>query len=418
MSWLVPVLMAALVGLNAVFAAVEVALVEQDDGAEVGPSAGSAAHLGITWCCLALGLVAAGAGGLVAGSASAWVTAATLGAAIAAQVVLGELVPKSVSSSRSAALMRVLGAPFRAWSTLVAPVVALGARVGAVVARRALPEHDLHETSARSREELRHLVRQSRAGGELTDADAELLDRTLRLAGKTAADSLTPRVEVRSLDVDATVGDLMDLSAASGLSRFPVCGESLDDVLGVVHIKDVLSVPTERRRRAPLRSLMRSVLAVPESKDLEALMIELQEAAGQFAVVVDEYGGTAGIITLEDLVEEIVGEIDDEHDPTRSTPAVRQWAGAHLVAGRLHPDELTDACGLVLPEGDYETLGGFVMQRLGRVPSVGDRFDHGGWEVEVVAMDGRRVHEVRLVQRPGTVGSGSEQDRQDRQDRR
>ncbi|HTO01917.1 MAG TPA: hemolysin family protein, partial [Microthrixaceae bacterium] len=221
---------------------------------------------------------------------------------------------------------------------------------------------------------------------------------------KTAADALTPRVSVRSLAIDSSVGDLIEVSKKSGLSRFPVCGEGLDDILGVVHIKDVLAVEPEKRQGYPIEKLIRPVLVVPETKELETLMVELQGADGQFALVVDEYGGTAGIITLEDLIEEIVGEIDDEHDDLPSVPTVRRWGGVHLMSGLLHPDEVADACDFEIPPGDYETLGGFVVQQLGEIPSSGSSFTSDGWLVEVAEMDGRRVATVKLTApSPGTI---------------
>ncbi|MFN7149124.1 MAG: transporter associated domain-containing protein, partial [Microthrixaceae bacterium] len=189
-------------------------------------------------------------------------------------------------------------------------------------------------------------------------------------------------------------------------------GADVDDIVGVVHVKDVLAVARPDRATTSVEQLARPVLAVPTSKDLESLMPELRAQAGQFAVVVDEYGGTAGIVTLEDLLEELVGDIADEHDPA-SSAVVRRWGGAHMVSGRLHADEVRAACGLELPGGGYETLGGFVMERLGRVPEEGDDFIHDGWTVQVLEMDGHRVRTVRLVAPapeflpvPGADGAG------------
>lgn len=156
-------------------------------------------------------------------------------------------------------------------------------------------------------------------------------------------------------------------------------------------------MPSEDRKDFPIRSLLRDVLAIPESKNLESLIVELQGAAGQFAIVVDEYGGTAGIITLEDVLEEIVGDIDDEHDPQRTTPSVRRWQGAHILSGLLHPDEVLEACKFEMPSGDFETLGGFILANLGHIPEVGEQFYYNAWSIEVEEMQGRRVATVRLI---------------------
>ena len=179
-----------------------------------------------------------------------------------------------------------------------------------------------------------------------------------------------------ALPESATTADLLEASSTSGLSRFPVFGDGgehddLDEVVGVVHVKDILGIAPDRRTSTPLVDLIRPVLMVPESKPLDDLMEELQPESGQFAVVLDEYGSLAGIVTLEDLVEEIVGDIADEHDPVVPRSTSRRWAGAHLLSGRLHRDEVEEACGLDFPEGDYETLAGFVLDQMGTIPTVG-----------------------------------------------
>jgi CBS domain containing-hemolysin-like protein len=163
-----------------------------------------------------------------------------------------------------------------------------------------------------------------------------------------------------------------------------------------VHVKDVYRVPYEERSRHPVERLMAPAFVVPETRDLADLLADLRREGSHLAIVVDEHGGTAGIITLEDILEEIVGEIDDEHDrPTRRLTRV-QRPGEWLLAGTLHRDEVFDACGFLVPDGDYETLAGFVLATLGRIPDVGDGFDHDGWHIEVVELDGRRIATVRL----------------------
>jgi len=323
-------------------------------------------------------------------------------------VVVSEMVGRSVGSQRPVGTLMAVGAPAAAIAWVASPVIVAGGGlaqrlVGALGANRTEVLSRL-----RSRRELIRLVQLSERSGAIRPSDADLLERTLRFGEKRAEDVLTPRVEVQALPISGTVGDLLDSSRASGFSRFPVHGGDLDDIVGIVHVKDVLGLPPERRRSAPLSEVIRPVLAVPESKLLESLMVELRDADGQFAVVVDEYGGTAGIVTLEDLIEEIVGDISDEHDPALAAPAVRRWAGAHVVAGGLHPDEVEEVSGFRMPEGDYETLGGFVMSELGRVPECGDGFTHAGWELEVIEMDGNRVRAVKLVApSPGAMGASA-----------
>lgn len=413
---------ASLVALEVALAAVDPAVVERRRGdpsprvraqatavtslLERRGAVVSSAQLGVTVCSLGLGALAVP---VLATWTTApptwWAAAAALVVTVLALLVLGELVPTTLATARADSVSRFLARPAAAAVSAVAPVTGRLAAVAQLVAVRLGASDAPLGPEVRSREALRRLVRDSEEDGTISREDAQLLDRTLRLGDKVAADALTPRVAIEALPVDSTVGALIERSGATGLSRFPVEGDGLDDIIGVVHVKDVLGVPADLRSDAPLAELVRPVLAVPEAKPLEALMALLQAETGQFALVVDEYGGTAGIITLEDLLEEIVGEIDDEHDPARRGPTVRRWGGAHLLSGRLHPDEVREACGFSMPPGDYETLGGFVMSRLGAIPSTGDLVTAEGWTLEVVAMDGRRVATVRLVAPPpGTIG--------------
>jgi CBS domain containing-hemolysin-like protein len=397
--------LALLVGLNGCFAALETALSARRS-VPVRSRSLPTTQLVITLCSLGLGLLAAPVLAVAieslarsqpsGPSPAPWSVALALVVVIAVQVVVGELVPKAIAAGRPERVLTVLGAPLRLVEVAAAPAVAAVDLLVRPVSTRLSRSTAGSAPDVADRDELRRMVRRSEASGELTHHDADLLDRTFRFAQKVAADVLTPRVEVHSLALDASVEDLVAASASTGLSRFPVHGSDVDDIVGVVHVKDVLAIDRGARATTAVEQLARPVLAVPTSKDLESLMGELRAQAGQFAVVVDEYGGTAGIVTLEDLLEELVGDIADEHDPA-ATSTVRRWGGAHMVSGRLHADEVRAACGLELPDGAYETLGGFVMERLGRVPVEGDEFLHDGWSVQVLEMDGHRVRTVRLV---------------------
>jgi CBS domain containing-hemolysin-like protein len=205
---------------------------------------------------------------------------------------------------------------------------------------------------------------------------------------------------VTSVPIDETVAGLAAKAAATGHSRFPVVGVDLDDVRGVVHVKDVYRVPFSERATTSVEAIMLPAFVVPETRDLADLLVDLRRQGTHLAVVVDEHGGTAGIITLEDVLEEIVGEIDDEHDRPVPHLTVVTRAGEWLLDGSLHPDEVFDACGFRVPEGQYETLAGFVLDQLGRIPEVGEGFEHDGWRVEVAARDRLRVATVRLRNTP------------------
>jgi len=367
----------------------------------------SGAQLGITMCSLGLGVLAEP---VVAVALEPFVgqllgEKRALGISVllallfttVVQMVVGELVPKSVAVAKPLPTVLALCGVFRGFNILFSPVIFVCNALAERIVRLFGVEPKEELSSVRSRQELKRLVTASFNVGTLGLKDADLLTRTFRFGEKTAADALTPRVNVQALSIDALVSDLLELTATTGLSRFLVIEEDFDHVAGVVHIKDVLGVPSEDRKDFPIRSLLRDVLAIPESKNLESLIVELQGAAGQFAIVVDEYGGTAGIITLEDVLEEIVGDIDDEHDPQRTTPSVRRWQGAHILSGLLHPDEVLEACKFEMPSGDFETLGGFILANLGHIPEVGEQFYYNAWSIEVEEMQGRRVATVRLI---------------------
>ena len=212
-----------------------------------------------------------------------------------------------------------------------------------------------------------------------------------------AADALVPRTSIKALRGDATVGELSAFAAETGFSRFPVYGESLDDILGVAHIKDTYAIPIEERAACPIGAVLKDALIVPESRELESLLIEMQRERQQMAVVIDEHAGTEGILTIEDIIEEIVGDIEDEYDPGRPAELGSAPEGVYVVSGMLHPDEVRDVTGFDIPEGDYETLAGFLLTLLDHLPEKGEHAFHDGWELKVVDMDRRRIARVLLV---------------------
>ena len=225
--------------------------------------------------------------------------------------------------------------------------------------------------STPSLEDLDYLVRSSGESGVLDSAEVQLLTRTIRFGDKVAADVLVPRVALHTLDDGASVADLVALSAETGRSRFPVIGESIDDVVGIVHVKSALAVLPAERAATPITSVTSPVLAVPEGRELVAVMADLRRSRNHLAIVVDEHGGTAGVVTLEDLLEEIVGEIDDEHDDATELTVVED-EGVTVLDGGLHRDEVIDACGFAMPDGPYETLAGCILDRLQRIPVEGE----------------------------------------------
>jgi CBS domain containing-hemolysin-like protein len=221
-----------------------------------------------------------------------------------------------------------------------------------------------------------------------------LLTGAIVFGDRDAFEVMVPRPDTVAVPSGATVAEIEDVVVRSGHSRIPVHTGDLDDVLGFVHVKDLLGLDDEARGRPPDPSLIRPLLVVPETLPVSSLLTRMRRTRNHLALVVDEHGGASGIITLEDIAEELVGDIWDEYD--RQPTLVRTLADGSLVAaGSVHPERLA-ALGIGLPPGKYETLGGFVMHRLGHVPRVGDAVEEGGWRIRVSRMEGRRVREVRI----------------------
>ncbi|MEU1301724.1 hemolysin family protein [Streptomyces shenzhenensis] len=314
-------------------------------------------------------------------------------------MVVGELVPKNWAISSPLAVAKRVGSPQRWFSAAFRPFIRHLNNTANHVVRRFGVEPAEELASARGPQELAALARHSAKEGALEADTAELFVRTLNLADLTAENVMTPRVQVVALDTQATCEDVANATRATGLSRFPVYRGNLDTVVGVAHIKDVLAVPGEERARRGVAQVMREPLLVPESLTVDRLLDRLS-GKRTMAVVIDEYGGTAGVATLEDIVEEVVGEVRDEHDP-HETPdlapagADEEGRAVYSADGSARTDQLARV-GLRAPEGPYETLAGLVATELGRIPAAGDRIEVAGWRLDVVDAAGHRAARVLL----------------------
>ncbi|WP_460005767.1 hemolysin family protein [Microbacterium xylanilyticum] len=320
-------------------------------------------------------------------------------------MILGELVPKNFAMALPVATAKLV-IPFQtAFTWVFRPVVALlnGSANAVLRAMGIEPKEEL--SGARSAEELSSLVRRSASAGVLEEDTATLLDRSLGFARLTAGDVMTPRPSMHAIAAADSADDVIGLARRTGHSRFPVYAEDLDDITGVVHLKAAVSVPRDRRTEVPVGALSSEPLRVPETVHLDALVAELRGGGYQLAIVVDEYGGTAGIVTLEDLVEEIVGEVSDEHD--RSRAGVVKGRDGITFPAELRPDELRGSTGIEVPEGDvYDTVGGYVMSVLERLPKAGDEVPVPGGTLHVVRMQGRRVDRIRFIPAPSAEEGG------------
>lgn len=361
----------------------------------------SGAQLGITATSLIIGYIAEptlgraiapllGAAGL--GETAARGVALTIGFVLATvgQMVLGELGPKNLALAEPERFALALARSTALYTTVAGPLIKLfdGSSNRLLRALGIEPVDEL--SGGASPEELALIIRESSRQGTLDPDKAALLSRALEFRTRHAGDTMVARPHVMWLQGDASCSQLRQLATSSGHSRFPVVGEGLDDVKGVVQAKDVLGVPPEARDRTPVRTLLQPVVAVPETALLGPLLAQLRRAHTQLAVVVDEHGGTAGIVTLEDIVEELVGTIRDEHDPVE--PAVQHHPdGGFTAPGFWRVDELERDTGVQLPEGDYDTVGGFVMAALERLPAAGDRVELDHATLVVDALDGLAV---------------------------
>ncbi|MEU5945676.1 hemolysin family protein [Micromonospora sp. NPDC047465] len=324
------------------------------------------------------------------------------------QMVLGELAPKNLAIARAEPLAKALSRSTLMYLKVAGPLIKLFDRAAVRLLRRVGIEPIEELPSGATPEDLEQIIAESRQEGHLTAEMSTLLDRGLDFRELTAGEAMVPRVDVHTVRAHEPVSRVVEL-LDTGKSRFPVRGaEGVDDLIGVIGIADVLGVPPERRGTTPVSAVAGPPLLVPETLPLPTVLDRLRSGHRQLACVVDEYGGFAGVITLEDIAEELVGPIRDEDDPPERAPA-RQEDGSWVVPARWRIDEVADSTGIELPEApEYDTLSGLVMRELGRVPEVGDRLEislpadgeDGAVEpralVEVLAVDRHVADSVRL----------------------
>ena len=364
----------------------------------------SGAQLGITMASLLLGMIAEPA---VAALFDGWLEAAglqgpsrpiiafalALSLVVFLHMVVGEMAPKNLALSRAEEVSLRVARLFGWFVTALRPlIIALNGAANVLI--RLVGVEPVDEVNlVHTPDELLLAFRESRRYGTLAAQDVRVMSAALRLADIRAVDAMTPRVDLEAVADSASADELIELAADTGFTRFLVFHEDIDDVVGLVHVKDVLML--EDLEGVTVADLLRPVPAVPGSRDLEELLQEMQAGRAHAALVVDEFGGTAGIITLEDVIEELVGDIADEFDP--SPPPVRhldtqRW----LVQGTLRRDELVQAVGMHLPEGEADTVSGFLTEQLGRLVRRGDTVEVGHWRLRVRTLEGRRAGDVEV----------------------
>jgi len=307
-------------------------------------------------------------------------------------IVLGELMPKAVALLYPEKTSTWVVVPLLTFTFVANPFIwALNGTANRMLKLFGLRPPSEHER-VHSAEEIRMLVEQSHEAGKMRRSGARLLTGVFEFSEKTARDVMTPRTEMVALHLEDTIAAAADRIAGAGRSRYPVYRASLDDIVGIVHAKDVLAAM--RRDDPPaLEVLLRPAHFVPGTREVEDVLADMKLRKTHLVIVLDEFGGTAGLVTMEDLLEEIVGQIEDEYDRPRRPPSVLTGAA---FPGRMEIAEVNTKTGLELDAGDYSTLGGFLFGVIGRLPKVGDRVAVEGGEFEVTAMEGRRIAEARF----------------------
>jgi putative hemolysin len=310
-------------------------------------------------------------------------------------VVFGELVPKAAALNHPERLAKWLVPPLVLFASFARPLLWIINRTSSFMLRlfglHALPGED----SVHSPDELRILVEQAQEGGAIEAQDADMIDAVLEFSEKNASDVMTPRTEVAAFALDASLDDVLATVEDKGYSRYPVYEDSIDNIVGLILTKDILIEAVRRRNTFSLQGVMRPVHMVPGSREVEDVLADFKRLKEHMAVVLDEFGGTAGVVTMEDLLEEIVGEILDEYDDPAEKP-VETRGGETLVPGSTHISDLNERFALEVPEEDYTTIGGYVFGTLGRLPAGGDRVTAGGAIFTVREMDGRRIETLAV----------------------
>ena len=321
-------------------------------------------------------------------------------------MVIGEMAPKNMAISDPEKAAVRLAVPLRLYANAFRPFINLLNALSTWVTTRFGVEPTKERLSVHTVEEIGAMVRTSARGGAIDRFEERLLSGAVELGERDAGAAMLPRTELSALPYTATPEEIEAMVVESGHSRIPIYQDDLDNILGFFHAKDLLQIPSEMRDRPIPRRLIRQMLVVPESRKLRPLLIDMRRQRIHVALVLDEHGGTAGIVTLEDLIEELVGEIRDEHDVTE-LGVQRLGEGRYLVPGGLRIDEAESLLEVELPEGEYETIAGFLMATLGRIPKRRDVVEHNGWRLRVRSMHRRRVVQVLIEPRTDSPSAPS-----------
>ncbi len=379
----------------------------------------STVQVGVTMCALAIGWLGESAVATVVedpmarlgmGDQAVHVTSIIIAFMVITyiNVVIGELLPKNAALQKAEAIALATVRPLGLLRRVLSPFVFLLDRGSRVVLRMASINQAPGMHVIHSEEELKLLVSQSSKGGVLEDAEKDMLYNVFEFADTSVAEVMVPRPDVVAFDVATPPAELLQQIVEQPYTRYPVFRASMDDIVGILHLRDIFNAAEQQGKdRINVESLLRPAHVVPESKSLAGLLSDFRRSKSHMALVVDEYGSLAGIVTLEDLIEEIVGEIDDEHD--RPEQLVEHISEYHIrVDGKFPIDELNERFGLDLPTGDYHTIAGYVFSEIGQQPHEGDVVRHNAVRFEVTETDGPRIVHVDIIMMPARdAGNGN-----------
>lgn len=311
-------------------------------------------------------------------------------------VVLGELAPRALSLNHPEVFAKWLAPPILAFAWVMRPFIFVLDGSSHWLLRALGQRNVTEEETPHSSEELRLLVEQAEESGQLHTTEARILGGVFEFSEKNAREVMTPRTAMVAIPVEATLDEAIRTVEDAGFSRYPVYRDTVDDIVGMVHAKDLLRALHRDPAGFELATALRPVHVVPGSREVEEVLADFKRRKEHLAIVLDEYGGTAGMVTMEDLLEEIVGEILDEYDETPGVTTTHEAipAGVRIIAGDLNIGEVNAELGLAIPEEDFTTVGGYVFGRLGRLPLVGDKVTGAGATFTVRAMEGRRIRSL------------------------
>lgn len=312
-------------------------------------------------------------------------------------IVLGELVPKSMAMQKAESLALLVAGPLHLFYQVCYPFIMLFQRTAQGILKLMGLKPASQSDLAHSEDELRMIVSASHRGGVLNQMESELIDNVFDFADRLAREVMVPRQDMVCLFLEDPLTETMQIVRQTGHTRYPLCSEDKDHVIGMIHVRDLMDLDICSREPQDLRTVMRDILIVPEGMSVAKLLQFMRRKRTHLAVVVDEYGGTAGLVALEDVIEEIVGDIQDEHDAEGDGEVHRFPDGSYEFDGRVLLDDITELLNIRLEEPDEDTIGGYIFGILGRRPEVGDNVHIGGYRFTVLRVNGFRVVRVKAV---------------------